>query len=183
MGGVAPIAGAGSPKRRDEEQPAARRVGSWLVWWSLLMAFWMWVDDSLLLPEIVAGVIVSIAGATLAEAAQHQSATRIRIRIEWLAPALSLPRQVAQDSVVVFAALWRKLARGEDPPSGYVGRPLAYGEESAEGETRRVLQVAGSSVAPNTFALGIDPDEEVMVVHHLVRPDRGRGGGGGTSSR
>ncbi len=180
MGGVAPIAGAGSPKRRDEEQPAARRVGSWLVWWSLLMAFWMWVDDSLLLPEIVAGVIVSIAGATLAEAAQHPSATRIRIRIEWLAPALSLPRQVAQDSVVVFAALWRKLARGEDPPSGYVGRPLAYGEESAEGETRRVLQVAGSSVAPNTFALGIDPDEEVMVVHHLVLPDGGRGADGGT---
>ena len=34
--------------------------------------------------------------------------------------------------------------------------------------TRRTLLVGGTSVAPNTFVLGIDPERDVMVVHRLV---------------
>jgi hypothetical protein len=34
--------------------------------------------------------------------------------------------------------------------------------------TRRALYVGGQSVAPNTFALGIDKDRDVMIVHQLV---------------
>ena len=43
-----------------------------------------------------------------------------------------------------------------------------------EGVTRRVLIVWGTSVAPNTFALGIDQDRDVMVVHRLVAEQEGK---------
>lgn len=34
----------------------------------------------------------------------------------WIAPALSLPGEVARDTVIVFAALWRCLVRGSIRP-------------------------------------------------------------------
>ena len=66
----------------------------------------------------------------------------------WLVPALRLPWQMARDTVIVFAALWRRLARGEQPPSGFREIPVRFGSGDAEGETRRVLLVGGRSRRP-----------------------------------
>jgi hypothetical protein len=90
------------------------------------------------------------------------------MRAGWVVPALGLPGQVVRDTVVVFAALWRRLAHGEQPPSGFREIPARFGDDSDEGVTRRVLLVGGRSVAPNTFVLGIDGERDVMVVHRLV---------------
>jgi len=97
----------------------------------------------------------------------------LRPRIEWLIPALALPGQVARDTVIIFAALYRRLARGQEPPSGFRELPVRYGDDSIEGRTRRALLVGGRSVAPNTFVLGIDAEREVMVIHQLVTDPAG----------
>jgi multisubunit Na+/H+ antiporter MnhE subunit len=158
----------GQRKRRQQRAPAARRAGGWLVWWVLLMSLWVTVDDSIARDELLVGAGAAALAALLAELASHQAATRLRARAEWVAPALGLPGQVVRDTVTVFAALWRRLAHGEQPPSGFREVPARYGDGSAEGVTRRVLLVGGRSVAPNTFALGIDPERDVMIVHQLV---------------
>jgi multisubunit Na+/H+ antiporter MnhE subunit len=145
-----------------------RRVGTWLVWWVLLMSFWVVLDNSIDADELLAGAGAAALGAFLAEFALYQAGTRFRMRLGWLIPALSLPGQLASDTAIVFAALWRRLARGEQPPSGFRQVPVAYGSSTAEGETRRVLLVGGASVAPNSFALGLDAERDVMVIHQLV---------------
>jgi hypothetical protein len=150
---------------------AARRIGAWLIWWVLLKSFWVILDDSIALDELLAGAGAAALGAFLAELISHQAATRFRMRVEWLVPALGLPAQVARDTVIVFGALWRRLAHGTLPPSGFREVPVRYGGNSAEDRTRRVLLVGGRSVAPNSFALGIDEKRDVMVVHQLVIPD------------
>jgi multisubunit Na+/H+ antiporter MnhE subunit len=132
------------------------------------MSFWVVLDDSIAFDELLAGAGAAALGAFLAELAAHQTQTRFRTRIEWLAPALRLPGDVGRDLVIVFAALWRRLARGEAPASGFRQIPVRYGDDTAEGRTRRVLLVGGRSVAPNSFVLGLDPEREVMVVHQLV---------------
>ncbi|MGH9305994.1 MAG: hypothetical protein ACRD0I_03800, partial [Acidimicrobiales bacterium] len=114
----------------------ARRVGSWLVWWALLMSFWILLDDSIALAELLAGAGAAALGATLAALAQYQASTQLRMRIEWTVPAFSLPAQVARDTLTVFAALWRQLARGEAPNSGFREVPVAFGDDSPEGVTR-----------------------------------------------
>jgi hypothetical protein len=98
----------------------------------------------------------------------YQAATRFRMRFEWLVPALRLPGEVARDMATVYAALWRRLVRGEQPPSAVLELPARFGDGSPEGITRRTLLIGGTSVAPNTFALGIDKETDVMVVHRLV---------------
>jgi multisubunit Na+/H+ antiporter MnhE subunit len=153
---------------RPDRAPAARRVGAWLVWWVLLMAFWVILDDSIATDELLAGAGAAALGATLAELASYQASARFRLRIEWIVPALRLPGQVARDTVIVFAALWRQLAHRQEPRSGFRAVPARYGGVDTEAATRRVLLIGGRSLAPNTFALGLDSEQDVMVVHQLV---------------
>lgn len=146
----------------------ARRAGVWLLWWLLLTSFWLIVDDSTAPDEVMAGAAAAVLGATLAELVTYQAGTRLRLRVRWLVLALGLPGQVLKDTGIVFAALWRRLAHGEQPPSGFREIPVRYGSDTVEGRARRALLVGGRSVAPNSFALGLDAEREVMVVHQLV---------------
>ena len=129
---------AGEPRKRQRNLPAARRVGSWLAWWVLLMSFWVMIDDSLETDELLAGAGAAALAAVFAELATYQAATRFRIRIGWLGPALRLPGQVVGDTIIVYRALWRRLAHGEQPPSAFLELPARYGDDTPEGLTRRV---------------------------------------------
>jgi multisubunit Na+/H+ antiporter MnhE subunit len=168
MPGVGPLAGEPRERNRKRRRPGIARVGVWLVWWVLLMSLWIMLDDSLATDELLAGAGAAALAALVAELAGYQAATRFQRRIEWLAPALRLPGQVVSDMVTVYAALWRRLTRGEQPPSAFVTEPVRFGDDTAVGVTRRVLMIGGRSVAPNAFALGIDSDTDTMVLHQLV---------------
>ena len=159
---------AGEPREREYHQPLAARLGAWLIWWVLLMSLWVMLDDSLATDELLAGAGAAALAALVAEVASYQAATRFRMRIRWLVPALRLPGQVAGDMVTVYAALWRRLVRGEQPDSAFVTEPARFGDDTPAGVTRRVLLIGGRSLAPNAFALGIDRDTETMVLHQLV---------------
>jgi multisubunit Na+/H+ antiporter MnhE subunit len=156
-----------SPRPTDKV-PLARRAGAWLTWWVLLMSFWVILDDSIATDELLAGAGAAALAAFLAELVTYQASVRVRIRARWLARVIGLPGQVAGDTVIVFAALWRRLAHGEQPPSGFRVVPVPYGGDSAEDKTRRALLVGGKSIAPNTFVLGIEKDTGTMVIHQLV---------------
>jgi multisubunit Na+/H+ antiporter MnhE subunit len=155
-------------RRPPDKAPLAGRAGAWLAWWVLLMSFWVILDDSIATDELLAGAGAAALAAFLAELATYQAAARVRIRARWLARVIELPGQLAGDSVIVFAALWRRLAHGQEPPSGFRVLPVSYGDDTAEGRTRRALLVGGESVAPNTFVLGIDKATNTMVIHQLV---------------
>jgi multisubunit Na+/H+ antiporter MnhE subunit len=137
-----------------------------------MMSLWVAVDDSLQPDELLAGAGAAALAALAAEVITYQAATRFRIRLRWLLPALRLPAEVARDTWIVFAALARMLTRSQPPDSGFAELPVTYGDATALGETRRVLLTGARSLAPNTFVLGLDPERDVMVVHRLVG-DRG----------
>jgi multisubunit Na+/H+ antiporter MnhE subunit len=151
-----------------EKAPFARRAGAWLTWWVLLMSFWVILDDSIAADELLAGAGAAALAAFLAELVTHQAAARVRIRAGWLVRVIELPGQVAGDTVIVFAALWRRLAHGEEPPSGFRRLPVRYGDDTAGGRTRRALLIGGRSIAPNSIAAGLDQDTDTMVIHQLV---------------
>ena len=162
---------AGEPRQRKYHPSVSARIGAWLVWWVLLMALWVMLDDSLATDELLAGAGAAAIAALVAEVAGYQAATRfrMRVRIGWLAPALRLPGQVAGDMVTVYAALWRRLTRGEQPDSAFVTERVQFGDDTPAGVTRRVLLIGARSIAPNAFALGIDRDTNTMVLHRLVK--------------
>lgn len=97
------------------------------------MGLWVAVDDSIGLAELGAGAGAAALGAVLAEVAGQQAATRFRMRIRWLVPALRLPGQILTDTAVVFAALARQLIRGEQPTSGFRDVPVPFGDHGDQG--------------------------------------------------
>lgn len=137
------------------------------------MSFWIMLDDSVATDELLAGAGAAALAATFAELVSYQAQTRFRMRFEWLAAALRLPGQVASDMVIVYRALWRLLIRGEQQASTFVREPVRFGDDTAEGKTRRVLLTGARSLAPNAFALGIDSATDTMVLHELVARKRG----------
>lgn len=171
---------AGEPRQRAglREQDGGRhvpaRILSWLIWWVLMMSLWVAIDDSFEPDELLAGAGAAALAAAAAEVITYQAALRLRMRPRWLIPALRLPGQVARDTWVVFAALARMLARGQPPDSEFAELPVAYGDATALGQTRRMLLTGAQSLAPNMFVLGLDPERDVMVVHRLVSDRRTR---------
>jgi multisubunit Na+/H+ antiporter MnhE subunit len=131
-------------------------VGGWLVWWALLMSFWVMIDDSTATDELLAGAGAAALAALLAELVSYQAASRFRMRVKWIVPALGLPGQVVRVLVIVYAALWRRLVHGEQPPSAFLELPARFGDDTPEGVTRRTLLLGGASVAPNSSVLGIE---------------------------
>ncbi len=138
------------------------------MWWVVLMAFWIILDDSIDTDELLAGAGATALGAFLAELAGHQTGSGLRIRARWLIPALRLPAEVARDTVIVFTALARRLALGQEPDSGFRELPVRPGPDAPADDTRQALLIGGRSLAPNTFVLGIDTNRDVMIVHQLV---------------
>jgi multisubunit Na+/H+ antiporter MnhE subunit len=162
----------GEPRLRRPPGTAAParglRVATWLVWWALLMALWVAVDDSLAPDELVAGAAAAALAALAAELVGWQAALRFRVRAAWLARAVVLPGQVARDTALVFAALARAVITGNAPPGAFRELPVRYGDDTPLGETRRLLLTGAHSLAPNEFVLGLDQGRDVMVVHQLV---------------
>jgi hypothetical protein len=67
---------AGEPRERKFHRPPAARFGTWLVWWVLLMALWVMLDDSLATDELLAGAGAAALGALVAELATYQAGVR-----------------------------------------------------------------------------------------------------------
>lgn len=166
---------AGEPRDRPSTgtTPWRRRVVTWLTWWMLMMSLWVAVDDSFESDELLVGAGVAAFAALAAELVSDQAEVRFRIKVAWLVRALELPGQVVQQTVMVFVALARTLVTKESPPSGRFREvPVSYGDDKPLGVTRRVLLIAGTSLAPNEFVLGIDAERDVMVTHQLVEEER-----------
>ena len=74
--------------------------------------------------------------------------------------------------MIVYHALWLRVAHGEQPPSAFLELPARFGDDKPDSLTRSTLLVGVTSLAPNTFVLGIDIDLDVMVVHRLVSEEK-----------
>lgn len=72
---------AGEPRERQRDVPVVRRVGSWFIWWALMMSFWVMLDDSVSTDELLAGAGAAALAALLAE-----------LVIRWPSPPRNLPR-------------------------------------------------------------------------------------------
>jgi hypothetical protein len=161
---------ANPPRVRPAARALARGAAAWAVCWVLLMSFWMILNNSAALDEVLAGTGAAALAALFVQRVSARAGVRFRVRARWLVPAARLPWDVLRDTGIVFAALWRRVARGEQPASRLRELPVRYGGTDPESVMRRVLLVAGRSVAPNAFVASLESGLDVLVVHELVPP-------------
>ncbi len=144
--------------------PAIPLVLSWL----LLAAVWVVLsgDGS---PGNVAAALLAAAGAVwLGEAARRANAVVARPSASWWRTAARLPRLAGRDAGGLAAALWRRLAHGEELPGAFRAVPYERVGRNPSERTHRTLATMAISLLPNSYVLGIDPDEERIVVHEMI---------------
>jgi multisubunit Na+/H+ antiporter MnhE subunit len=140
----------------------------WLVWSAAALALWIVLTVAFTGQQLVAGAIVALLAGGLAEAVRHQA----RLRFAWRAfPLGALPRQlglIVVDSARLAGVLWRVLVRRRPVR----GRLAVATVRTLDDDARAAALHAGAiylgSLSPNTFVIGIDPDEELVLFHQLV---------------
>jgi multisubunit Na+/H+ antiporter MnhE subunit len=146
-----------------------RSVAIWASWWVFLFVVWMLLVLTQATPEILAGAAVAAIGATAAEVVRRSRFVEL---LPWgLLPLhpVRLVRRVVSDCWLLGVALVRQFRDREDNVGAFRGIPYDAGaDDDPKDATRRALHVALVSLTPNTYVVGIDRENNNMLVHELV---------------
>ena len=135
-----------------------RAVLRWVAWWAALAAFWLLLVDNTKLPELITGGAAAALAATAAVVVLEQGLVRLSIRAGWLRRA-----------GILAAALWRRLVLRRRVEGELRAVRFRGGDDPAS-TARRALAKGFDSIGPNSYVIGIDSEEDVMIVHQLVPP-------------
>lgn len=158
---------------RQEEPRAAPRRRRWLragvAWWLALFAIWMLLVDSLARPEVIAGMGAAFLALPVALLVSARVERRFQMRARWLRELRSAPFFVLRDSLLVLRALClhvigRETMRGE---FRLVPWSPAEGDDVAA-NSWQAFAVIATSIAPNTYVIGVDPERGVALAHQLT---------------
>jgi multisubunit Na+/H+ antiporter MnhE subunit len=150
-----------------------RHLKFWIAWYVPLVGLWLAFTSTLDAHELLLGLVAAAVGATAQEVVNAQDLVRFRLRPRWLADLRLLPRQVLADCWPLAVVLWRRLARGQAVAGTFRTVPFpVVDQDDATENARKALVTAAVSVTPNTYVVGIEGEEGVMLIHQLV-PDDG----------
>ena len=141
-----------------------RRV--WLTWWVLLAALYVLIDDSVLLPELVAGALAAAIGATGATLVHRERQVLLKGGVRWLRALWRPLAGLVADLWPLLRALPRRGGTG-----GMVEIPFDATTDGPRDTARRALTEALGTLAPNTIVVRIDTDRGVVIAHQLVSTD------------
>ena len=148
-----------------------RLLGVWLSWWLILAALYLLIDDSVLVPELVAGAVAAAVGATVATLVHRERQVLLRGELRWLRPVPRVLAGLVGDlwplaRVLVQRGLLRRGGAGVT-----VEVPFEATGDGSRDTARRAATEALGSLAPNTIVVRIDTDRGVLVAHQLVPTD------------
>ena len=145
-----------------------RLLGIWLTWWLILAALYVAIDDSVLVPELVAGAVAAAVGASGATLVHRERQVLLRGELRWL---WQVPRVLAG----LVGDLWplaRVLVQRGLLRRGGAGItfevPFDATGDGPHDTARRAATEALGSLAPNTIVVRIDTDRGVLVAHQLA---------------
>jgi multisubunit Na+/H+ antiporter MnhE subunit len=141
----------------------------WAATAVLLFALWLLFVDTREEPQLIAGVVVAVIGATGSELVRLQRIAVVRPRPLWLGrlwrPVASVPR----DLWLLLRAAVSALA-GRPPEGRFRAVRFKLGDGDPEDLARQALAESAGSFSPNTIVVGIDAERGELLAHQLV-PD------------
>jgi multisubunit Na+/H+ antiporter MnhE subunit len=139
----------------------------WIAWYVSLVLLWLLFVDTFARSEVVLGLVAAAVAATAADLVRAQDLVRFRLELPWLGGLHRLPWQILGDCRLLAVALWRQLT-GRAVHGAFRALPFPRERDDARSAARRALVTGTVSLTPNTYVVGIEGDEGVMLVHQLV---------------
>src|SRR5919197_298333 len=148
--------------------PVLRHGLAWLAWWAGSMLLWLLLTSTVDKAEAVIGAGASILAATAAEIVRAQGRFDFAPRGRWLWRAWRIPIRVGAESVQAFGVLANHVTGRKRVRGTYRLIEFRHGTTGPRDGARRALITVATSVSPNTFVIGFDSDQDVVLVHQLV---------------
>jgi multisubunit Na+/H+ antiporter MnhE subunit len=160
--------------RSTEGESSRERLKArlWAAWFVAFFASYMLLVGVWVAEELLAAAFAAAVSATIAEVVRVQDIRKFRPRLRWLLRAYRLPPSILADCGVVFGALWRHLVKREEINGAFRAFRIPIGGLGERAAARRALLNAAISITPNTYVVGIDEDNDVVLVHQLVPCER-----------
>ena len=153
----------------EQGKRGARELAAlWTGWWLALTVLWVLLVGTVERSEVIAGAVAAAVAATAATSVLAPPGGRFRPRTRWLVSLGGLPWVTVRDTASLFAALWRHLVLRRPVEGRFRAVHFAWDGHGPRAVARRALAKAAGSLAPNTYVVGIDEDEDVILVHQLV---------------
>jgi multisubunit Na+/H+ antiporter MnhE subunit len=137
------------------------------------MLLWLLLTSTVDKAEAIVGAGASLIAATVAEAVRAQGTFGFAPRAAWLRRAWLIPVRIGVESLQAFAVLANHVTGRKRVRGTYRTVEFRHGGTGPRDGARRALATVAVSVSPNTFVIGFDPDEDVVLIHQL-RPDPGQ---------
>jgi len=139
-----------------------------VYWWFAILLFWFCLLQPIHFTEILAGMLCALISSLLATAANSVGSFKLHPEGRWLKLAFSIPTRLFQDFWKAILALGRQILQ-KDPQYGEF-RAVHFDDDLQGGflADRRVLLTTMISLLPNTYVIGTDLDENMILIHEMV---------------
>lgn len=135
------------------------------VWFVLLTGIYLVLISSVTDLEIAVGALVAATGTALAVLGRSAERLRDVPRFGWLAWAAWLPAAVLADTARLAWGLGRRIA-GRGATGGFVEVRLGPVDDRHRA-AQRALAMLAISLAPGSYALGVDRSRHAVRVHRV----------------
>lgn len=155
-------------------QGRVRPVLHWIVWWVALAGLWLLLAGNTKQNEVLVGICVAGLAASAARIVERERRLAWAPRGRWLLAAWRPLLRLVVDTGIVATVLWRRVVLRKRVEGRLRAVRFTTTGDDPSYATARVLTKGLASLAPNTYVVSIDDDDEVMLVHQLVRTDDSR---------
>lgn len=131
-----------------------------------LVGLWMLFVSSMQLAEFTAGIAAAALGAVADGVVKSQRLAQFRPRLKWLWLFAWEPWYALTGTAAIFWALARRLAGKKSEAQLRVVSFRAGGDDS-EAAARRALAITLTTIPPNFIVVGIDKQQNFMLVHQV----------------
>ncbi len=159
-------------RRLLRKEAVTRHVKPLLLWWAGCFLLWFALVATTDGVELAAGAAAALIAAVAAEVVRSQRLAEHRVPPDALHRLWRLPWLVLVDTVTVTRALWRDLRGASAMRGAFRAVPYRVEGEDPVAAGRRAVVTARVSLTPNTYVVGFDEDEGLMLVHQLVPSPR-----------
>jgi len=145
-----------------------RRVALTLVGFGLAAAFYLLLIDTVSLPELYVLVAVALLAAIAFEAAREQGFPEARFSLRSLRRSWRAGVRVPLDTGLLCREALAQLTQHKRTRGQFRAVPFRAGPSEDDRGRYALTEIVGS-LAPNTIVIGVDAENDLLLVHQLRR--------------
>jgi hypothetical protein len=117
--------------------------------------------------EIIAAIAACMVASVGATAVNIAGGRPFEFRVGWFGQLAQLPARVIRDCAVVTGAIFERLIHRRKT-GNFCVIEFDPGGQTRLGAAKRALLITRSSLAPNTYVVGMDSKKNMVLLHELI---------------